>query len=135
MYYVKRKQAKISFAWLMGIVCCGALFAVGCHKVYITNDEVHQRIKSGIPPGSTYDQVNEFLRKQNWGSDPIREFESFGTLDEMLTEEEKRTIKWVSYGGIPEVEKTLLGGRGITMSFYYDKEVKLVTYKIFNYGI
>jgi hypothetical protein len=118
----------------MGIVFCSVIFVGGCHQVYITDDEVHQRIKSGLPPGSTLSQVNDFLKKQNWIGESERwEFENLGTLDNMLTEEEKQKIEWMSQGGIRETEKTLFGGRGIVIGFYYDKEGKLVTYKFYSY--
>ncbi len=133
--HIKRNQQKISSAWLMSILFCGALFAGGCTKVYITDDEVHQRIKSGLPLGSTHSQVNKFLKEQNWSGDPkLSEFKDWGgSLENMLTEEEKRNIKWYSTGGIRQTEKTLLKGRGILMGFYYDKEEKLVTHKLHSY--
>jgi hypothetical protein len=121
---------------LMGILCFGALLPIACHKVYITDDEVNQRIMSELPPGSTLSQVNDFLKKQNWeGGTPLREFHNYGTWDNMLTEEEKRKIKWISWGAITKAEKSLFGGRSISICFYYDKEEKLVTYKIHSYSI
>jgi hypothetical protein len=135
MTHTNRNQQKISSAWLMGILFCGALFAGGCHKVYITDDEVHQQIKSGLPPSSTYYQVTDFLKKQNWGGKTeLLEFKDWGgSLENMLTEEEKRNIKWFSTGSIRQTEKTLLKGTGITIGFFYDKEEKLVTYKLHSY--
>lgn len=120
----------------MGILCLGALLPIVCHKVYITDDEVNQRIQSELPSGSTLSQVNDFLKKQNWeGDTSLEKFHDFGTWDNMLTEEEKRKIKWISWGGITEAEKSLFGGRTISICFYYDKEEKLVTYKIHSFSI
>jgi hypothetical protein len=147
MYHTKRKQPKTISTWLMNlayygalllmsIVFCGTLFAIGYPKVYITDDEVNQRIMSELPSGSTHSQVNDFLRKQNWSSGtPLQEFRDIGSLEYTLTGEEKRKIKWISMGGIREVERTLFGGRSIMICFYYDKDGKLVTYKFQNYGI
>lgn len=56
-----------------------------------------------------------------------------GTLEQMLSEEEKRSIKWYSTGGIRQAEKTVLKAKGIYMGFFYDKEGKLVTYKLHSY--
>ena len=127
----KREQQRIRSAWLIGILFCAVIFAGGCTKVYITEQEVHQRIKSGLPPGSTYSQVNDFLRKNNWGGESeIIEFEGSGTHANMLTEVEKRKIKWQSAGGIQLVEKDLMWSWAIVMRFYYDQDKKLVTYNL-----
>ena len=135
MNHSKRTQPKISFVWLIGIVFCGVLLAAGCRKVNITEDEVRQRIKSGLPLGSNHSQVNDFLKAQNWNGDPkLSEFQNMGTLDNLLKEEEKRTIKWYSTGGIRDAEKTLFGGRTILMGFYYDEEGKLVAFTLSSYG-
>src|SRR5688500_16749277 len=95
-------QQKIWYV-LMGIFVCGVIFVIvagliidGRFKwVYITAEEVHQPIKSEIPPGSTYPQVTDFLKKYDWGgTSKLSEFDDFGTHDNMLTKEEKQKIKW-----------------------------------------
>jgi hypothetical protein len=134
MAAIKRDQPKPNSGWLMGILFCTLfgtiIFAGGYRKVYVTDEEVHQRIRSEIPTGSTYPQVTDFLTRYNWGgASKLLEFENFGTLDAMLSEEEKRVVKWYSTGGIHQTQKTLFGGRGIQIGFYYDKAGKLVTYK------
>jgi hypothetical protein len=140
MASVKRDRQKPDFGWLMGVVFCvglGAIIFAGAYKkTYITEDEIHQRIDSEIPTGSTYPQVTDFLKKYNWGGQSeLSKFENFSTLDDMLSAEEKRPVKWTSTGGIRQAEKTLFGGRGIIMGFYYDKEGKLITYKLESYSI
>ena len=135
MIYNRRSKQTVRFALMLGFILCVVALAGACKVVNITTDEVHQRIKSELPPGSTYSQVTDFLKKYDWGGkSELLEFEDFGTLDDMLTEEEKRTIKLYSTGGIREVEKHLFGGRGIYFHFYYDQQGKLVTYKLQNYG-
>ncbi len=134
---------KIRSLWLMGLfLCCGLIFLFvffkildgGFRRVYITEEEVHQRIESGLPTGSTHAQVNDFLKRQNWIEDPeLREFDNFGTLADMLTGEEKRKVKWYSTGGIRPMAKNPGWLWGMVMGFYYDQEGKLVTYKVQTY--
>jgi hypothetical protein len=138
MTAIYRNQQKMSLAWWRVIFLCGIVFTGGCKKVYITEAEMDQKIRAEIPPGSMYAQITDFLKKYNWTGDyvsELSEFEDFGTLDSLLTEEEKRTIKWRSEGGKREAEKTLFGGKTIQIAFYYDEKGKLVTYKLHSYRI
>ena len=116
------------------LLCLLLLTAAACKKVIISEEEVHRRIKSELPPGSTNDQVNDFLKRQNWVWDPnYMAFEDGGTLENMLTVEEKRRIRWFTAGGIRGTEKTVLGETGILIHFYYDQGGKLVTYRLLSY--
>jgi hypothetical protein len=134
---------KIRSLWLMGILlCCGFIFLFvffkimdgGFSWVYITEEEVHQRIESGLPPGSTHSQVNDFLKQQNWIEDPeLRRLDNFGTFADMLTGEEKRKVKWYSTGGIRPMAKNPVWLWVLVIGFYYDKEGKLLTYKVHTY--
>jgi hypothetical protein len=134
MPQAKGNQHKIVLAWWIGILSCAIIFTVGCKTVYITEAEVHRRIRAEIPSGSTYSQVNDFLKKNDWGADrKLFEFEDFGTHDDMLTEEEKQKIRWTSSSGIRTIEKNLLWAWGIVMKFYYDQDEKLVTYNLVKY--
>ena len=128
--------------WLMFIfLCCGCIvlfvfFKIldgGFRRVYITEEEVHRRIESGLPPGSTHSQVNAFLEKQNWSGDPNLSGLDLGTIADLLTEEEKRKVKWYSTGGIRPIAKNPGWLWGMIIGFYYDKEGKLVTYKFYTY--
>ena len=66
--------------WLTVIVLCGVIFSGVLHKTYITEEEVHRLIQSEIPPGSTLDQVADFLRKHDWGRSEPKEFTDWGAL-------------------------------------------------------
>lgn len=135
MTQTKRNQQMIRWVWVMGILFYGVIFTMGCKKVYITEQEVNQRIRSEIPPGSTYSQVNDFLKKYNWGGDSkLSKFEDMWTHDNLLTTEEKQKIKWNSGGGILTIEKGLIWSWGIHIEFYYDQDEKLVTYNLVKYS-
>lgn len=123
----------ISIFLLIGILVVGVIFIVGCKKQYITVEEVHKRIRSEIPLGSTYSQVTDFLKKYNWGTSELSKFEDFGTHADMLTNEEKQKIKWKSTGGIRTMEKDLFWSSGVEIAFYYDQEEKLITYNLVEY--
>jgi hypothetical protein len=133
MAETKSHPWKIRSLWLIGIVFCGVICAGGCTKVKITDEEVYQRIKSDLPPGSTRAQVNDFLKKQKWGQTFIlTEFNNSDPPAHLLTEEEKRNIKWYDTCGIQQTEKSFLYEKDIFINFYYDKEEKLITYKLYS---
>ena len=115
--------------WFTVIVLCGVVFVALFHITYITEDEVHRRIQSEIPPGSTYDQVTDFLKKNGWiEQGNLMNYPDWGTtLTSLLSEEEKPNIKWYSNAGVRPVEKSLFEARGISIGFFYDKEGRLIT--------
>jgi hypothetical protein len=123
-----------NFALLIGLLFCLLMFTSGCKKVYITQKEVHHRIISEIPPGSTFAEVTDFLKKYGWdASTKLSTFHGSGSYGNVLTEEEKQKIKWTSNGGIQTIEKDMMWSWGLSMEFYFDENEKLVTYNIRDY--
>lgn len=118
--------------FLLTFIC-----AVRCTKKNITVQEVDSLIMKEIPNGSSQSQVLSFLKSHNIGHSEVlilvddNDKSWFRDSDPI---EKKEDINSVIHASLPKVEVSLFSSWGIFMKFYFDKEGRLIDYRVQKVG-
>ena len=115
------------FPLILAVIVGSGVFCTSCKENAPTVKEVEAAIKKELPIGTSKDQVLQFIKSRKFGSYKFISPYYYGPPPEKYLQTD---IDESVATGILDVRRTFFATYSIGVIFYFDKENKLVDYKV-----